>query len=611
MTEVRRPLPWRRLAVAIVATVVAVELVLQLGALTVWLLGRSPEDTSDTTEGSAEVVCLGDSFTYGIGAESRAGAYPSRLAVRLRERLGREVEVANMGWPGSDSADVVRRLPKALDLRPRVVCVLIGCNDSWRRRGLVAEESADTGSFSLELRTLRLVRILLHGRELFAGTDAEDGGSAVRSADRGTAEFDPGAGVELVGTWAVLPTGVVARFDVDGRCQIGPAVYAWHWDGTGPDTRLSLVDPSGNQPTQRFVPTRSEPGWLLESETGQHLALAPSDEEPADLLAEIDLLLAAERARMDGDVVGARDRYREFLAIADARQDLRDRAWLGLLELGADGGIAPEERTRIVAEFLERAQPAASVDHVGLAMRALVAVGAWEKAIEVLDRRQATAPVEIDLHQLVVGIVCEHASLERAAVRISEALTAAEVARADPQRIYSEAIRVFKAPPERAEWIARAVQEVDDPVWLDQRLRSLASGVDPSLVLAAFRRGGLDATAAEDLLARWRAAHSAVADGLEWDEVLRRHLEQISLRCRDSGAQLVVVTYPFEQTEVQAALRSFCARFEVPCADMRDVFPRGAEERAPLFVQDGHCSDAGYALMADRVAELVAGRLDR
>ncbi len=611
MTEVHASVLWRRVALAIGASVVALELILQLGAVTVWVLGTSPEDTCESADGNVEVVCLGDSFTFGVGAESRAGAYPSQLAIRLRTRLGREVEVANMGWPGSDSMDVLRRLPKALEQQPRVVCVLIGCNDKWRRRGLAAEEDVDSGSFSLEFRTLRLLRILFHGQGLFEGSD-RGGGETAEGAENGPpSDFEPGEGVELLGTWAVLPTGVPARFDADGRCQIGPARYGWTWEGRGERARLTLTDPSGKLPVERFVPTRAESGWLLASESGQHLALTPSDEDPADIVTETDLLMSAERARMDGDVTGARDRFRDLLATADPRDGVRDRALVGLLELGADGGLTPEEQSDIVAGFQERAQPGASADLVGLAMRALVTVGAWEDAIELFDRHLAFGPVEVDLHLLALGFACEHAPREELPARVQTALAAARTDEFATQRAYSLAIRIFKAPDARAEWIARAVQETDDPAWLADRLRSLAEDTEEELVLASFRRGGLDAGAAADLLVRWRAAHSATADGLTWDEVLQRHLERIAALCRRAGAELVVVTYPFEQSDVQAALRSFCARSAVPCADMFGFFPKGAEARAPLFASDGHCSDAGYALMADRVAELVAGLLDR
>ena len=40
--------------------------------------------------------------------------------------------------------------------------------------------------------------------------------------------------------------------------------------------------------------------------------------------------------------------------------------------------------------------------------------------------------------------------------------------------------------------------------------------------------------------------------------------------------------------------------------EIREVFPVGAAERAPLFVSDGHCTDAGYALMARTVAAEIA-----
>ncbi|MDD5745974.1 MAG: GDSL-type esterase/lipase family protein [Candidatus Omnitrophica bacterium] len=76
------------------------------------------------------IVCLGDSFTYGIGA-GRSRSYPAQLSRILNKRAGRHVfRVINLGVPGSNSTQAVITLKKLLTrLTPDMVIVLAGIND--------------------------------------------------------------------------------------------------------------------------------------------------------------------------------------------------------------------------------------------------------------------------------------------------------------------------------------------------------------------------------------------------------------------------------------------------------------------------------------------------
>src|SRR4029434_1496636 len=73
------------------------------------------------------VLCVGDSYTYGIGAKSRKTSYPARLEEYLHAGGGENWFVANEGWPSRNSQELNDLLPKLLlKYDPQWVVVLIG-----------------------------------------------------------------------------------------------------------------------------------------------------------------------------------------------------------------------------------------------------------------------------------------------------------------------------------------------------------------------------------------------------------------------------------------------------------------------------------------------------
>jgi hypothetical protein len=73
----------------------------------------------------ARILCIGDSWTYGIGAP-KGEAYPDHL----RRVLGDGWTVVNRGWPGASSSHVAARLPGWLtEFRPAVVIAMAGANN--------------------------------------------------------------------------------------------------------------------------------------------------------------------------------------------------------------------------------------------------------------------------------------------------------------------------------------------------------------------------------------------------------------------------------------------------------------------------------------------------
>jgi lysophospholipase L1-like esterase len=133
------------------------------------LLARSPGPGPAATEASRasfRILCIGDSNTYGTGVE-RSETYPAQLERFLNERSrGVRIEVTNLGVPGSNSSQVLHRLPRYLEIdQPDLVIVLIGVNDYWNPE---EAESPPTASLAerlhrrlSHLRSYRLVVLLI------------------------------------------------------------------------------------------------------------------------------------------------------------------------------------------------------------------------------------------------------------------------------------------------------------------------------------------------------------------------------------------------------------------------------------------------------------------
>lgn len=90
------------------------------------LIGCGDKVVANKLPKGAKVVALGDSLTYGYGAE-RGQDYPSMLSKKTAWQID------NMGINGDTSADVLARLDKVMQKSPRLVLLGIGGNDVLRR----------------------------------------------------------------------------------------------------------------------------------------------------------------------------------------------------------------------------------------------------------------------------------------------------------------------------------------------------------------------------------------------------------------------------------------------------------------------------------------------
>lgn len=111
------------------------------------------------------VLCVGDSFTFGLGSENHKG-YPEHLQEMLESRLGEGASsVFNRGVPGYNSSMVADRLPAWIEeTRPNLLILLVGHNNSWNYKDLHLEglsgESSASLRFARGMGELRVVRLL-------------------------------------------------------------------------------------------------------------------------------------------------------------------------------------------------------------------------------------------------------------------------------------------------------------------------------------------------------------------------------------------------------------------------------------------------------------------
>ncbi|MDD5254686.1 MAG: GDSL-type esterase/lipase family protein [Candidatus Omnitrophica bacterium] len=78
------------------------------------------------------IVCLGDSFTFGMGAQ-KGHSYPQQLERILNQKEGgkRKFVVYNAGVPGNTSSKLLKNLDNSLRrYQPDICLLLIGANDS-------------------------------------------------------------------------------------------------------------------------------------------------------------------------------------------------------------------------------------------------------------------------------------------------------------------------------------------------------------------------------------------------------------------------------------------------------------------------------------------------
>lgn len=149
-------------ASALVLALLTALLLLELGLRLVGALQQQPGAAGrDAGSRGLTVLCLGDSFTLGVGATPQH-SYPRQLQRILRRETGRAVTVINNGVAGRNSSQVRANLAANLRIhRPDLVLLLTGATNQWNLVGYAQYRHGDTlwSRFKDRLRDLRVVKL--------------------------------------------------------------------------------------------------------------------------------------------------------------------------------------------------------------------------------------------------------------------------------------------------------------------------------------------------------------------------------------------------------------------------------------------------------------------
>lgn len=81
---------------------------------------------------SFNILCLGDSYTYGYGSADRENSYPKQLERLIHESIDKDIVVVNKGVPGNTSSLILKKLQEDIvQYKPYIMLIMIGCNNHW------------------------------------------------------------------------------------------------------------------------------------------------------------------------------------------------------------------------------------------------------------------------------------------------------------------------------------------------------------------------------------------------------------------------------------------------------------------------------------------------
>src|SRR5262245_826260 len=122
---IRPPRLLLKISLTVVIPLALLELALQVAAYVTWCRAAIPVVARPASSaGEQTILCIGDSFTYGLGAKSPEGSYPSQLE-RLLKARGQAGRVINSAWPGQNSLEALERARALLtEYQPNLVCIM-------------------------------------------------------------------------------------------------------------------------------------------------------------------------------------------------------------------------------------------------------------------------------------------------------------------------------------------------------------------------------------------------------------------------------------------------------------------------------------------------------
>lgn len=543
-------------AIGVTLALVALEVALQVIALVIW--SRRSEAGADAP---AAVLCVGDSFTYGLGATGDGGSYPRQLE-QLLTAAGAARSVVNGGWPGQTSREVLLRLPEQLQRhRPEVVCVLVGINDVWGRPVRVVEADfakPPSAGFPLRWRGGQVLSLLVTWLT-----------------------HQPNAAPEFVGTWHHGDLQV--SFEPSGRVLLGRDELRWIRDEGG----FALVMPKGEVLPLSWSITAGR--LLLRTPQFEH-TLESGPAPPPRAVVRGELALAR------GELALAKQTFAEALATVEDAPSAR----AGLVAVA----VAESDRPRAVVlrEELQAQHAADASLGVGRALlQAHLALGETEPALDLAESLLARDPTQLPAWSVMLASAATH--LPRVLACMQRVLAAAPAdASWRPLLLQTRANLLRPSDPVAAlgDHFAAFLQ-TDNGAFLLRQCELGAAEFTPSVREAALAR--LPAAAA----ARVRAALAADAGEVGVYATLRAHLERIAEACKAHGAQLWLLSYPEPDAQRDALVAGVAAAVGARFVALHPRFTEllATTPRAQLFIHDGHCTDRGYGVMAEQLAPLL------
>jgi lysophospholipase L1-like esterase len=595
----------RRLVLATVVPLLLAELVLQLGALAVAAFVSSREHAGS---GECALLCVGDSYTYGLGASRGDCSYPSVLETLLRDaHEGGPSRVVNAGWPGRNSRTVIELLPRHLqEFRPRRVAILCGANDVWSRPGRVkiedlADPPASGGAatrFRFEWRLPRLIALVVRSpkvQEIFlsSGRTAPPAGASppVDSA------AGPASAQLLVGTWSAGASRLELK--ADGSALFDGAPLRWSFApksiefvGAGAtmrvrwrleNDRLDLVV-AGEASPREFVRAPAAPAETTPKPdpNAQVWQAIDADDLPKALqIVRTWIADEPESAWAHEMLVNVGKRLAQQEVVDEGLAWLRDRhlrrpdVWVAeALACALWDANLGEEAGRVARADVERWP-----DNLLL----------WTKLAQSAENARDFETLEWAVERAIeIGSrdrVYPHADNLRLRARL-------RLARSDPRGAARDALEAFAVDAFEGE--------------LRNALQRVGMHCDPALVDELAPEVGL---AGERLASAKRIAGEAGAgdEDAPIEATLVDHLEQIVRYCRSHGAEPILLTYPFHGDALERAQRRAAQETGATLVEVTARFDRLLADHPwdEFFVPDGHCNDLGYRSMAEEVAGVL------
>lgn len=513
------------------------------------------------------LLCIGDSLTYGLGAQPNE-AYPPRLQHHLAQR-GATWSVVNAGVPGQNSADVVSRLIDLLPkLRPEAVCLLVGWNDTWARPAFLDPAHVLQTGFPWRWRTARLLSLWCARDDTLADHQR----------------------LPFLGAWHLMDQNFY--FAADGTARLGATPATWTVDG-----EVLRITPSGGQPFPlRWRQTEQGLefavfGW----DRFQRARRGPFDQATEDQVIE-DML---HRRELDLAV-------RAFAALSEQRRSLGLRAAICEQLFAAGRTSEAEALFEPLTAAWEQHRDATAGEAVA---RRLLQQGNHVAATDIARAVLQRGPEHVACWRVLVDS-CPLPSR----VALAAELAAASGAQSSPWRRaeldLEQAVAI--APVDPAAAIALLTQARELGIGPDESVaamaRAVAQGADRRQLLAAVDHTPMSAEARVTLT---REVRRATVDNAEMLTVLQRHIELAIDTCQRQSARVVLLGYPFAMPQHEDLIRRIAGERGVPFVSTVGAFATqlAGIHRRELFSDEIHCSARGYELMAQILVERLGDTL--